>query len=228
MLDQELDPPFVFDTRAERFTLSAFADFTAHVTDDLDLLFGARVQRESRDFLTVGTGFGGPLFREEDLTIETVFLPKVGLAYEFLPDQTVSLVARRGFNSGGSGVDLFSGEPFVFESETVWTIEAGYRGTFDNNRYSVAATGSFNIHDDYQFASADPNVGAIENFDGTSFGLELEGQAQVTDTLAVRGGLGLVRTELDAPGTPVDGNRFGSDPEATLSGAVIWTPISGL
>ncbi|MEM8838598.1 MAG: TonB-dependent receptor, partial [Pseudomonadota bacterium] len=227
-LDQDLDDPFEFDTLSERFTLSWFTDLELEVTDRIDILLGGRVQRESRDFFVEGTGFGGPLLTLEDKTTEIVFLPKVGAVYEFNEDHSISAVARRGFNSGGAGVDLLTGLPFSFESEFVWTIETGYRGTLFDDRLTLSATGFYNIYDDFQFLSAEPLNLVITNFDGDTFGLELEATAQVTDDIIVRAGLGLLQTDIDAPGEVVDGNDFGTDPTATLNGAIIWSPIPEL
>ncbi len=44
----------------------------------------------------------------------------------------------------------------------------------------------------------------------------------MTDTLELIGGIGLLKTEIDATGQAIDGNRFGLDPEVTLNGGFVW------
>lgn len=224
--EETVEQSFVLNSRGDRTTVGLFGDLEIGITDRLNLLAGGRVQYTDFDFdLSFFGGLGSLDFSDN----ETVVLPKVGLGYDFTDNQTVFVTATRGYNPGGAGVSFVTGQPFTYESEFVWTFEAGYRGTFMEDRLGLSANIFYNNYDDYQFLfSPQPFDSQIVNFDGQSYGLELEGRAQIVDSLNATLGLGLLHTQIDASGETIDGNRFGLDPKVTLSGGLTWEPISDL
>ncbi len=221
---------FDFDTSGERETAAAFADMTFDLGNRFELIAGGRVQYESNTFNTTLNAFGNNAvvdFSESD----TVFLPKAGLSYALSADQNVFATYRRGFNSGGAGVNFVTGVPFVFDPEFVDTIETGYRGGFNDAGIVVAATAFYNRYDGYHtyvFGPGGPTDYSIRNIDGETFGAEIEIEARLTEVLQTRFGLGLLQTELDAPGEVFDGNGFGDDPDLTFSAGLAWEALPGL
>ncbi|MEM7563650.1 MAG: TonB-dependent receptor [Pseudomonadota bacterium] len=204
-------------TEEERRSTAVFADLTYHLRDNLRLLGGGRYLRNSVEF--EGTVFLPVDFDQR----ETEFLPKLGVAYDIDENQTVSAVARRGFNPGGSSVDFNSFEVYEYDAEFVRTYELGYRGLFRNETVQINATIFSNEYEDYQFEfSPDPFTSRVFNFDGNSHGLELEVRARVSETITLGGALGLLETEVEASGESVDGNEFGEDPDMTLSANILW------
>jgi len=219
---------FFVDSGSDREDIGVFADLTLHLTDNVRLLAGGRFQRNIVEFdIAADAGLG--LFTNAARLEENVFLPKLGLAVDLDANQTVSATVRRGFNSGGGAVNLISGTPFVFAPEFVWTFELGYRASFLADRLSLAATAFYNDHSDYQVLFA-PGVSGdfiILNFDGESYGMEIEARYLASDSVTLGAGLGLLRTELTEAGTAVDGNRFGQDPDVTANASIAWEALPG-
>lgn len=217
---------FDFNTDGERITLAVYTDLTAHISDQLRVITGGRLQRSRSRF--EGDAFGGAAAIDVDQE-DNIFLPKLGVALDVAPRQTLLASVRQGYNIGGGGVDFASAVSYEFDPEFVWTYEAGYRGSFNDDRVVLTATAFYNRYRDYQFFySPDPNTNRILNFDGDTFGLEVEASARVAPTLTVKAGLGLLQTKVEAPGEPIDGNDFGKDPDVTLTGGMVWEPRAGL
>lgn len=236
-------PPFVPEGVAfltadgESDTASVFADLRYGVTERLDFLVGGRLlwnkdERSTASTLTSIPPFNNPQVQTDYDETETVLLPSVGLAYEVTPTQTVLTTARRGWNAGGSAVNFLTAEAYEYDSERVWTFEAGYRFESAQGRYSLAATGFYNLHDDPQFfLETQPgdrfSIQVVNLPEGESYGFELEGRAAVTDELTLRAGIGLLRTEITEStdtNPALEGNRFGKDPEYTFNAAAVWRP----
>ncbi|MGP9806205.1 TonB-dependent receptor [Paracoccus sp. NSM] len=218
------------DTRQTRRSTAAFMDLSYALSDRVELLGGARLHHESNAFTTSNNSFGNVSAVDFDET-ETVFLPKLGIGYAVAEDQRVFATIRRGYNGGGAGVNFFTGVPFVFDPEYVTTVEAGYRGELRDGSVALATTLFHNRYDGYHAyvsAPGNPLDYSIANLDGTSWGGEFEVAAYMTDDLRLRGGLGLLRTRVDAPGQAIDGNRFGNDPRTTLTIGADWSPRPGL
>ena len=204
-----------------------FADLRYAFTPDLDLLFGGRLNRNddartqtlTPRRLTTAVGID-----------EVVFLPKIGASYRIDPVQTVAVTAREGYNPGGGSINLFTGNPYTFRSETVWTFETTYRRVLPDNRFVLGVTGFYNLHHNPQlYLQRDPaNRFSLEVVNlpaGVSYGAEFEVSARVAEDLDLRAGLGLLRTEI-TEGLPTNpnlrGNRFGRDPAVTPSAGFVW------
>jgi len=218
-------------------TASVFTDLRLGLTDRVDLLLGGRVlwnrdQRDTFSSLTSVPPFNTPVSDTKFDESEIVLLPSLGVAYEVTETQTVLASARRGWNAGGASVNFFTGEPFEFDSETVWTLETGYRFESLDGRYSLAATGFYNFYDDPQFfletVPGDRfSIEVVNLPKGETYGLELEGRAALTRELTAQVGIGLLETKItestDA-NEDLEGNRFGKDPGATVTAGIVWRP----
>ena len=231
-LDAEADGLSKLDGRNS--TQAIFADGRYELVSGLDLLFGGRIQHT----LVVRDQQGGVLAAgDEDFDDdEVVYLPKLGLSYDIDRAQTVAVTARRGFNPGGGSLNLFTGEAYTFDSETVWTFETAYRSIWLGQRLSLNATAFYNLHDDPQFfleseAGNRFSLEVVNAGKARSYGLELDLQAQATADLLIAGGLGLLETEI-TEGLPdnddVEGNEFGSAPSVTFGGRLVWSPLDEL
>ena len=230
-------------TRSEEDSSSQalFGDLRYGIRENIDLLFGARLNRyrAEREQESFPASPGGPLPPPGAVTNELTeirFLPKLGIAWSFAEGQSLAVTARRGYNPGGASVVLSTGEPYEFESESVWTFEATYRGTFWDDRLSLSTTPFFNLFEDPQLFLQD-NVGGLASLQiinadaGLSYGAEIEGSLRISDRLTLDSGIGFLQTEItDAPnGSPeLDGNEFGADPAVTLGVGITWEPLDDL
>jgi len=248
VLDRD-QPPFFLVGRnqltadGETETLSAFTDLRLRLYGGLDLLAGGRILHEEQQRTTTSTIFSnlpGPPFSPPptppvtdvfDVT-ETVTLPKIGLQYKLDDENSIAVTAREGWNSGGAAVNFFTGQPYEFESERVWTYETTYRYVSRNQRYAFGVTAFYNDYEDPQFfLELQPgnrfSVQVVNLPASKTYGAELEGQAQFSDQLRLFGSLGLLETEITesiATNPALVGNRIGKDPDVTASAGFVWTP----
>ncbi|WP_407522542.1 TonB-dependent receptor [Methylobacterium oryzisoli] len=213
--------------RSQTSAQALFADLRYALTPDLDLLAGGRLNRNDDDRTqTLPARRLSTTYRETEI----VFLPKLGLSYRLDPEQTLAATVREGYNPGGGSINLFTGNPYSFRSETVWTFETTYRRVLPDDRFTLGITGFYNLHDNPQlYLQRDPaNRFSLEVVNlpaGRSYGVEIEATARLTPDLDLRAGLGLLQTEITRtlPTNPgLLGNRFGRDPAATPSAGLVW------
>lgn len=224
----EISGLFRFQSDVETASQSAFADLRYGLTDGLTVFGGTRLQRYADSRIQVSAA--GPIAGQQRFfEIEYAVLPSLGLAYHFDEDRVFSASARRGYNPGGSSVNIFSGAPYQYESETVSTFESTYRHTALGGRLNVGATAFYNLFDDPQFyAELVPgnraSLQVVNQRKGVSYGVEFDASWRVNDRLQLSGSLGLLDTEITEASaiTPtIEGNTFGQDPNLTASlGAV--------
>ena len=238
-------PPFVpqgvalLTTKGESETLSAFADLRIGLTEKLDLLPGGRVLRHEFSRATASNLLSIPPFFVPPAQVdvdeeESVVLPAIALRYAVTDESSVSIGARKGWNEGGAAVNFFTGQPYSFESEEVWSYEAAYRFQSKDNRFTFAATGFYNVYDNPQFfLETQPgnrfSIQVVNLPEGETYGAEFEGRAAVTKSLTLFGGLGLLETEITqstAANPQLQGNRFGKDPDVTATAGFVWKPAS--
>ena len=221
----------------ETETASAFADLTVGITDRLDLLAGGRVMWNKDTRTTFSNLLSTPPFNIPAVTTrydetETVFLPSAGLRFALTPVQSISASARKGWNAGGSAINFFTGAPYTYTDESVWTYEAGYRFESANRRYTFSATAFFSQYDDPQFfLETQPgnrfSIQVVNLPEGETYGAEFDGRAAITREITLRAGIGLLRTEITgstASNPALQGNEFGKDPDLTVNVGAVYYP----
>ncbi|MEM7059912.1 MAG: TonB-dependent receptor [Pseudomonadota bacterium] len=226
---------------------SIFADFRYGVTDDVTLQAGARVlhfkdDRVQSTSATIPTPMGPFTIAGQQTFSETdvEFLPTLGLSYEITDFQVISVTARRGYNPGGASVNFFTGMPYQYDAERVWTGELTYRAELPDQNLTFGATGFYNRFENPQFfAELVPgNRGTLQIVNqerGRSLGAEFEAGWAPLEELQLNASLGLLQTEITetAPtNQQLLGNSFGQDPTVTASlGAVFqatdWLSVDG-
>ena len=216
--------------------LSFFGNLTLNLTDKLSVNGGVRHFDTTVEFqrnLTgdlVGSPFGivnvvGGNRSEKGWT------PKAGLAYEANEDVLFYTSAAKGFRSGGSvspvespqcipvveeqGLESFSGG---FDSDTLWTYEAGIKTAWAQNRFVINASA---FHSDWtnlqqsivlsQFPGnctrvLTANVGSAE-----VDGFEADFVAHVTPNLTLRGFISFTDAKLGEPDPRISGQVKGAE-----------------
>ena len=224
----DLGGALLFRSDSTTDSQAVFADLRYGVTDQITLFGGARIQHydgEYDQFSSVATPFGTIAGTQLHNIDETVFLPALGLAYYFNDETVLSGSVRRGYNPGGSSVNIFTGQPFVYESEYVTTGEVTFRQALQQFGVQYSVTAFYNDFENPQlYAELVPGNRAslqVVNQDrGISYGLELEGSWQMFERLRIDGSVGLLHTEISeaaAFNPELEGNSFGQDPSLTAS-----------
>ncbi|MEM1045338.1 MAG: TonB-dependent receptor [Pseudomonadota bacterium] len=213
-------------------TIGTFGDVTWNVSERFSVGAGLRVARDELDYRGTTDFFGAlagtPRFSETDRFDDNYVVGNVNIAYRFA-DHLVYARAARGYASGGYGefaANALVGQPIdPFEPSTSNSFEVGIRGGSPALFYSAAAF--YNDVSDgqtYQFdATTFRNV--AENLDFTSYGIEGEVSAELTDWARLDLAVGLQQAEFDdVPRTALsgamDGDRVPLTPRFTLSAAL--------
>ncbi|MCC9624738.1 TonB-dependent receptor [Thalassospira sp. MA62] len=146
----------------------------------------------------------------------TELLPKASLAYEVTPDITVGGMIKRGYNPGGVTLNFTSSGDFErFDEETLWDYELFTRAKFLDDRLFVNANLFYMDMEDAQryfmeTIGSTTNVFVLNADEASSYGLEVSADYQMTDDLRIKGGFGLLKTEINkfSARPAYEGNEF--------------------
>ena len=228
------------DIDTEQFAL--FANANLYITDDVTLFGGLRYTHETKDLAYQQGGslagvFVPALPLEADTLSDDDLSPTIGLQYDVSDDVMVYVSASRGFRSGGWNVEpitsflINSFKLVKFDSESVWSYEAGVKSSLWNDTVILNASAFHINYKDIQVATRvelpppfAPGTFAslIDNAaEATSTGIEVELRARPTDNLSVGGLLGVVDTKYENYLEPVTllnfaGKELNGAPELTL------------
>ena len=220
----DLSGLFKFKSDSTTESQATYADLRYGIMDNLTLFGGARVQRFNAKYDQKST-FRTTTGNQNHKIDETVFLPVFGLAYYFEDETVLSGSVRRGYNPGGSSVNIFTGRPFTYKSEFVTTGEMTFRQSFDDVDVQYSITTFYNDFEKPQlYAELVPgnraSLQVINQDRGRSYGMEFEGEWYISDQLRLDGSLGLLKTEITQATSfnpALKGNSFGQDPVITAS-----------
>ncbi|MEM1144624.1 MAG: TonB-dependent receptor [Pseudomonadota bacterium] len=202
--------------------------------------------RPCSDFVTGVVG-------EEELQPSGEFdawLPRASILYRFDDERSLSLNYSRGYRAGGSFVRPFVPPELVqYDPEFLDNYELAWRSVWFNKRLSLNANLFYSDWRGQQVSIPGPLGFALDALivnAGSSelYGLEIESQLKISDTLTGFASLGLVRTKfkdfpfaVDDNGNPVNpddptfadlaGNEFDNSPRTTFSLGLTWEHGAG-
>lgn len=172
------------------------------------------------------TGFI-PLPQDYDESGDTAFrvwLPKAGLTWRYLADQSVGLVYSEGYRSGGTSISFFGGEKNDYDPEFTRNFELAFRNSFLARRLSANLNVFYTKWRDQQveIGNSTDYYTVIRNAGRSHlYGAELEGDWRVSKPLRLSASLGYLHTEYDEFQNLAEdyrGNRFNYAP--TTSGGI--------
>jgi iron complex outermembrane receptor protein len=141
----------------------------------------------------------------------------------FTDDSLVYASLSRGYKGGGvnppridfnPNVVQFQYLPQTFRPEYLNAFEIGTKHSFNGGRFTLNATGFFYDYKDFQVSQIQDRIAYNENFNATSWGLELEAAWRPSRAFRVDGNLGYLRTRLGKGAQSIDVmNRTQSDPD---------------
>ncbi len=201
------------DQRLEGRDRAVFAQATVPLRDGLRLTGGLRYDRAVRTRSQNASTFTIPgigEFATPGGTLKADFdevLPKLALSWDVTPAVTLYTAATKGWLPGGLNLEAVSqavsGDFASYDAETLWNYEAGFKGRFLDGRLRLAGA-LFRIEGDNwqeftfgQDANGVATTTAIVTSDAkvVTQGLELEAIAELTDSLRLTAGLGVVDAE---------------------------------
>jgi iron complex outermembrane recepter protein len=201
-------------------TKSLFADATIELSKHLDLLVGARLERDQqkRDF----SGFDG-FFAFNFDAVSSVLLPKIGATFHVGTDQTLSLLTYKGYTASGGGVSFVSLTPYTFNKESAQTSEIVMRSQWLNNRLTANANFFYTRLKDLQVNAIGPG-GPLDSVyanlkKANTYGAEFQLTYAPIKTTRAFLSVGLLRTKISDFGSEVNnssnGNQLALSPKLT-------------
>ncbi len=233
---------FITNQPEEVEELAVYGEITWDMTDRLSLTAGGRWYDTEVDFESISDGFanGGPseFSGSQD---ESGFNPKVMASFDVNDDINLYASAAKGFRIGGVNgqlsptlcgeeldrVGLNPEELRTYDSDDLWSYEAGIKTTLADNRVSLNAAVFFiDWEDSLQVQrlacgfQVDANIGDVE-----STGFEVEMSAAPIEGLTIQLGVGYTETEVvEAAGEGFPGYEKGEE----LHGVPDWTATGSI
>ncbi|WBU62148.1 TonB-dependent receptor [Paracoccus albus] len=212
----------------EKESLGIFSEVNWRFADRWILSGGLRYQRDH----IVRNGESS--FARTKLDYDEIFdawLPKLSLAYEIRPDTTIGALISKGYNPGGTSLNLNNGVYYDYGAETVWNYELFGRARLLDDRLFLTGNLFYSEFDNaqrYVFAEVVGGLWSsytINADKAKSYGLEVTADYHASDALRLKAGLGLLRTEItefsDAIGD-YEGTEFARAPRKTLTLGADW------
>ena len=141
----------------------------------------------------------------------------------FTDDSLIYASISRGYKGGGvnppridfnPNVVQFQFLPQTFRPEYVNAFEVGMKHSFNGGRFTFNATGFFYDYKDFQVSQIVDRIAYNENFNATSWGVELEAAWRPSRAFRMDGNLGYLRTRLGKGAQSIDVmNRTQGDPD---------------
>lgn len=141
----------------------------------------------------------------------------------FTDDTLVYASYSRGYKGGGSNPPRVDIDPKViqyqplaetFEPEYVNAFEIGMKNSLAGGKVMLNATAFLNLYKDYQVSQIVDRISLNENFDATTWGLELEAAWQPSRNFRVDSNFGYLRTRIGKGEQSIDVmNRTQGNPD---------------
>lgn len=145
------------------------------------------------------------------------------LQYLYSDNTTISASARRGYNSAGGALSR-DNEYYYYDEESVNTYELTLRSSLNNGNVNISANAFYNNYDGYQSSNKQRRITNIDKV--ITQGVELEIYTMLGSDLQLKGGLGLLTSDIKAADVTfgdIIGNELNSAPSITANiGATYW------
>ncbi len=185
----------------ENTAWAVFAHISYDVSDALTITGGARYTDDEKDL--TATNNPGALVPPTNVQDSQVSWDLSAL-YQVNDSFNVYARLAEGFRAPTiQGRDIaFFGQPSVADSETITSIEAGFKSLLADNRVRINGSVFYYEIEDQQLSAIGGAANLIQlvNADkGTGVGFDVEGEFAATDNLLFTLGLSYVDTEIDDP-----------------------------
>jgi outer membrane receptor protein involved in Fe transport len=229
------DPParcrqdFDSDYEADRYAV--FGQLDLALAERVDLGIGLRLERREADY----DDSNSERFSPDD----NLWGGDVTLSYQFTDNTRGYGRVARGYRAGGFNINPQIPDGQVqFDDEHLWNYEAGLRSEAADGRWSVGLTLFWQERRDMQVKIPAQDVAgnpiAFAFFtdnaaEGHNAGAELEGRVALTDTISLRGMLGLLDTEVEefAVDPALEGREQAHAPDYSFAVGASWNSPRG-
>lgn len=237
--------------KMETSAWAVFASLDYEVSDQLTINGGLRYSDDKRDWdgELVQSPFGAPSFTESNNVQDSQISGDLSASYKLNDETNVYARLARGYRAPsiqGRSL-LFSANSTTADSETVDSVETGFKSVFLENTARLDGSVYYYVVNDQQLTAVggSGNVASLLNADkSVGYGFELDSEYFVTDDLVLTASVSYNHTELQdknvaVPGcgggctvtSPlnadglalIDGNSLPQSPEWISNFAARWT-----
>ena len=182
---------------------AVYGQLDTHLSDALTLLTGVRFERRSADY-----GDSDAVRHGVD---ENLWGGRVALQYQMSPRTMLYSLISRGYKAGGVNSDSsLAPADREFDTELMWTFEAGVKGSWLDGRLQGQLAGFYQQRIDMQFKKSlvesreDSNASDFTDYlgnsaKGSNLGVEIEALWAQGEHLNFFANLGWLDTEYDTP-----------------------------
>ena len=187
-----------YDYEVEAVTLAAYGEYDFALSPKTELSVGARAEYVDYAYDNkIDTGTSGRFRRVDDRSDDFfVVTPKIALSHQLSDDVSFYARAVRGARAPQVN-DLYSlqtqQDPGEIKSETLDSLEAGFKGALQNLNFEVSAYGM--QKDNFFFRNSDGFN--ITNGKTSHRGIELSASLPISEIFEFSGNLNLARHEYD-------------------------------
>lgn len=214
---------FYHQRRTEELSRGQVNPFLSDYDIDRSAIYG-QVEVQLSDNLTMTTGLRGESFEDDyqdnlpsQLDSEdSLWAGEISFNYAMNDSSQLYVTVSRGYKAGGINTDanadysllsdLFQdhiGSRLGFDQETLVNWELGVKSLALDGSLAINAAVFYMNRSDAQLetwlydAATFSWVGYLDNANATTYGLEIETQYQISETLSLYANIGLLKTELD-------------------------------
>ncbi|WP_018700154.1 TonB-dependent receptor domain-containing protein [Amorphus coralli] len=243
------------DATNETSSFAAYADLRYEVLDRVTLLGGGRILQDTVSSDYTGTALDldqtqlnilqcfflgcvpepayGPLDEDTSVT-NTVFLPKIGIAFDLTEDQILGFTASRGYRAGFAEAVPGSTTINEVDPEFLWSYEVAYRSRWAEDKVAFNANAFYYDYENQQILTYNPNFPGQTITENSArshaYGAEFEVRYRPFASLELFSTLGLLKTEFDEGITTagnLEGKEFPESPAVTAAIGGVWRHHSG-
>jgi outer membrane receptor protein involved in Fe transport len=211
-------------------SIGIFSEVTRRLAEKWALTGGLRYQDDRIKHQGV-TSYVPGVYHNYNESFDAI-LPKVSLAYDMTDDITVGTLISRGHAPGGTGVNFSGHSYYTFAPEKAWNYELFARANALDNKLLLTSNLFYTDYKNFQSSVTDytadrPNGSILINADkAVTYGLELEADYRALNNLRLRGGLGLLHSEIkkfaDYRGQSFEGKQFAKAPGYMFNLGADW------
>jgi iron complex outermembrane receptor protein len=205
------DPANFTDLNVSKYDFTSLAIFTELEMDFSEQLTGTlelRYTNESRDAdLSLSVGSPGPGLLSEDYSSVT---PRFIVSYDIDEDSLLYSSVAKGVKSGGfNNTSSSAPEDLVYDAESNWSYEVGYKTSFAGGRFQTNAALFYVDWKDLQNKSfGESNLAITTNVgDAEVMGAEFSLRAALTDKLTANLGYAYAQPKYDDDTTTTSARR---------------------
>lgn len=219
----------VWDSFNETTSYAVFGEGSYQINDAWSVTLGGRYTYDEKDFDNTATGAPDLLgFLAENYSVSESedwksFTPKLTFNYRTPQRDLVYLTISEGYKAGGfNGLSATEQAAKVaFDQETARNYELGFKASFFDRVLTTSGAAFFMDYTDLQSFLVDLDTGQVRTATGDADikGIELEGVAQLTDSLRLSGTYAYMDSEYKRfeADPSIVGNRLARTPENSAS-----------